>query len=113
MWKRAAVIGGVLAVVAATVAVFTISSDCRHNQMEDDCPEDWQVPGTGHVLVTTQEVQAGQAMDSLIETGGIVEQVLPLDTFVDGAATEASQIEGKTTTRPIGKDEQISLDYLR
>lgn len=112
MWKRAAVIGGVLAVVAATAAVVIISNDCRHNQVEDDCPEDWATPGMDHVLVLTRDVQPGQAMDPMIKAGGVIEIMVPMDALVDGAATDVSEIEGKTATRPIGKGEQIPVDYL-
>lgn len=35
-----------------------------------------------------------------------------MDALVDGAATDVSEIEGKTATRPIGKGEQIPVDYL-
>ena len=64
MWKRAAVIGLVLAVVAATAAVVIIFSDCRHNDVDDDCPGDWgtwSMPG----------VQSSQMMDDpMIKDGG-------------------------------------------
>ncbi|HEX5937059.1 MAG TPA: SAF domain-containing protein [Actinomycetota bacterium] len=100
MWKRIAVIGGVLAVVLATSVVVVILGDCRHNQVEDDCPEDWVTPGMDHVLVPTRDVQPGQAMDPMIKDGGVMEIMVPVDALVDGAATDVSQIEGKTTTSP-------------
>ena len=35
-----------------------------------------------------------------------------MDALVDGAATDVSEIESKATTRPIGKGDQIPVDYL-
>ena len=106
------VIGGVLAVVIATAVVLT-THDCHDSPKSDSCPEDWPDPGLIPVLVATQDVQAGQTMDSLIEDDHLKQIRVPLETLVDGAATDVSQIEGKTATRLIAKDEQISLEYLR
>ena len=64
-----------------------------------------------HVLVLTRDVQPGPAMDPMIKDGGR-EIMVPMDALVDGAATDVSEIEGKTATRPIGKGEQIPVDYL-
>ena len=107
------VIGGVLAVVIATAVVVIIFSDCRHSAKSDACPEDWPAPGMVQVLVATQDIQAGQSMDSVIEDGYLEVYMVALEALVEGAATDVSQIEGKTATRPIAKDEQISLEYLR
>lgn len=109
--KRIALIGvgGLLAVVTATVLV--ISQDCRHSAKSDSCPEDWRQPGMGTVLVATEDIQAGQTMDSVIEDGHLMEMMVRLESLVEGAATDVSQIEGKTATRPIEKNEQISLEY--
>lgn len=114
MRKRDVVgVGGVVAVVIATAVVLIIFSDCRHSAKSDACPEDWAHPGLVQVLVATQDVQAGRTMDSVIEDDLLMLIMVPHETLVDGAATDLSQIEGKTATRPIGKDEQISLEYLR
>jgi Flp pilus assembly protein CpaB len=106
------VIGGVLAVVIATAVVLT-THDCHDSPKSDSCPGDWRDPGLVVVLVATQDVPAGQTMDSLVEDDLLKKILVPIGRVVRGAATDLSQIEGKTSTRPIAKDEQISLAYLR
>jgi Flp pilus assembly protein CpaB len=104
------VFGGVLAVVIATA--FVLTRGC-HSTKSDGCPEDWPDPGLVPVLVATEDIQAGQMMDSVIEDDHLKQIRVPMGSLVRGAATDVSQIKGKTARRPIAKDEQISLAYLR
>jgi SAF domain-containing protein len=109
-WKRL-LIGGVVLAVTATALVLIL--DCHNSAKSDNCPEDWADPGMGPVLVTTQNIRAGQSMDDLIQDGLLKEVQVPLGSYVDGAATDISQLRGKTATRPISENEQISLGDLR
>ena len=111
-WKRNVGIGVALAVIIATAVVIIIFSDCRHNDVSDDCPGDWMTPGTGFVLVVTKDVQPGQSMDALIDDGHLTELQVPLESIAEGSATDISQIEGRTTRRPIRKNEQIDTQFL-
>lgn len=108
-WKRAVGIGGVLAAVIAAVLVLALGC---HSAKEDGCPGDWVTPGMGHVLVVTKDVRPGESMDALIDDGHLMEIEVPLGAIVEGAATDVSQIEGRTTRRPIRKNEQIDTQYL-
>jgi flagella basal body P-ring formation protein FlgA len=108
--KRVVVIGAVLAVAIAAAVVLISFNDC--SAKSDACPGDWVTPGLGNVLVATRDIQPGESIDALIETGGIIEYMVPLETLVAGAARDVSQIEGRTATRHIGKDEQISNENL-
>jgi Flp pilus assembly protein CpaB len=118
MRKRDVVVfGGVLAVVIATAVVLISAFGCHFNDKQDDCPGDWPAPNLT-VIVAVQDVPAGRTMDSLIEDDllkliWVPLEGLPLETLVQGAATDVSQIRGKTATRPIGKYELIPLEYLR
>ena len=115
----AVVIGGVLAVVIATAVVIT--NDCRHNQVQDDCPEDWQhpdSPGPVHVewltvTVSTEDIPANQLLDPLVEEGVFTEIQIPHDWFVEGAITDLRQLRGSITTTPILANEQITSARLK
>ena len=112
MRRRGVVIGGVLLAVAIATTALVITSGCRYSAKEDSCPEDWISPGMRTVLVATRAVQPGQEVDDLLEDGGITENMVPLETLVDGAARDVSQIEGRTVTRSIESNEQISVKKL-
>jgi len=106
------IIGAMLAVLIAWAVVLT-THDCHFSPKSDSCPGDWRDPGLVAVLVATQDVPAGETMDPLVEDDLLKQIMVPIRGVVRGAATDVSQLKGKTATRPIAKDEQISLAYLR
>jgi hypothetical protein len=108
--KRDILVAGALGVVFAVALVSSIVVIDRVTR--DAKISDRSDPRVGTVLTPTRNVQAGEAMDSLLDAGEMMEIDVPRVALVDGAATDVSQLEGKTTTRPIGKGEQISLHYL-
>ena len=108
--KRDVLIAGALGVVFATTLV--ISTVVIVGVTRDAKISDGPDPRFGTVLAPTRNVQAGEAMDSLLDAGEMMEIAVPRVALVEGAATDVSQVEGKTTIRPIGKGEQISLHYL-
>lgn len=112
MRKRDVVVGGGVVLLVVLANAFLLTGGCN-SLKSDGCSEGWPDSRLLPVLVVTQEVPSGQSMDSLVEDDLLKQIVVPPGSpRYWGAATDVSQLKGKTTTRPIGKDEQITLRYL-
>jgi len=64
------------------------------------------------VIVATQDIPAGTALDPLIEQGAFKELNIPVEAVVQGAVTSLSELRGQTTTAPIVANEQLSTSSL-
>jgi Flp pilus assembly protein CpaB len=64
------------------------------------------------VIVATQDIPAGTALDALVEQGGFKELEIPVDAVVQGAVTNVQQLRGQTTTAPIVTNQQIVTSSL-
>ena len=92
----------VLAVLAA-VGVIVYTNQVRNNATSE---------GTTAVIVSTQDIPAGTALDPLIQQGVFATVNVPNDAFVQGAITSQTQLQGQTTAAPIYANEQIPPDRL-
>lgn len=64
------------------------------------------------VIVATQDIPAGSALDPLIEQGAFKELNVPTDAVVQGAVTDLTALRGQTTTAPIVANEQLSTSSI-
>jgi pilus assembly protein CpaB len=90
---------------AATAAVFMYVQSVRSNVRSSSTDV--------RVIVSKQDIAAGTRLDALIESGQLTTISVPADTVVPGAVTDASQIQGKTTSTFILAGEQITTARLR
>jgi pilus assembly protein CpaB len=60
------------------------------------------------VIVAKRDVPAGTRLDGLISSGGFTSLRIPAATVVEGAVTDLSQLQGRTTNSLILQGEQIS-----
>ena len=64
------------------------------------------------VIVATQDIPAGSALDPLIEQGAFKELNVPVEAVVQGAVPSVSDLRGQTTTTPIVANEQLATSSL-
>jgi Flp pilus assembly protein CpaB len=93
----------VLAVAAAVgIIVYT-------NQVKDEAT----TQDTVEVIVSTEDIPASTPLQPLIDRGGVfVPLRVPQDGLVEGAVTAVADLEGRVTSEPILRNEQIPLSRL-
>lgn len=75
--------------------------------------EDARAPETTvDVLVSRQDIAAGEELDPLIEQGIFVVKSVPQDDLVQGVITDVYQLRGQRSAYPILAGEQISAARL-
>jgi Flp pilus assembly protein CpaB len=94
----------VLLAVGATAAVYMYVKGVRD---EATAP-----PDMVSVITSKQDISAGTNLSNLIEGGAFTSIEIPADAVVQGAVTDLSQIEDRTTRFPILQGEQISVARL-
>jgi Flp pilus assembly protein CpaB len=105
--KRSLVIG-----LVATVAVVTAVILISQGSAGDDGVVD-AVDHTGaKVLASTRDIQAGQALDPLIEEDVFKQIVVPDDALTVGPVTDIDQLRGSTALVAIPRNHQISARYV-
>jgi pilus assembly protein CpaB len=67
---------------------------------------------TVQVIVSKQDIPAGTELDGLITGGSFTTLEIPTSAVVQGAATDLSQLQGRTTNSLILQGEQISVARL-
>jgi pilus assembly protein CpaB len=67
---------------------------------------------TVQVLVSRQDIPAGEELDPLIEQESFVVKAVPQDDLVQGVITDLYQLRGQRTAYPILAGEQISAARL-
>jgi Flp pilus assembly protein CpaB len=94
-----------LLAIGATAAVFLYVNGVR---------EDASTTGTlTPVIVSTQDIQANAELDPLLAQDGVfVTKEVPETTIVDGAVTDLTELQGRTTSFPIIANEQIPVSRL-
>jgi Flp pilus assembly protein CpaB len=92
----------VLAVLAA-VGVIVYTNQVRNNATSE---------GTTAVIVSTQDIPAGTALDPLVQQGVFATVNIPNDAVVQGAITSQSDLQGQTTAQAIYANEQIPTSRL-
>jgi pilus assembly protein CpaB len=101
-----AIVLALVLAVAATGAVFLyvkgVKADAR--SAATDLVE---------VVVPKQEIPAGTRLDDVISAGGFTVQRIPPDAVVEGAATDLSQLQHRTTSSFILGGEQITSARLQ
>lgn len=71
------------------------------------------VTNTATVIVSKQDIPAQSSLDNLISNGAFATLQIPLNAVVQGAITDVSQLEGKSTAFPILQGEQITTARLQ
>jgi Flp pilus assembly protein CpaB len=94
----------VLLAVGATAAVYMYVKGVRD---EATAP-----PDMVSVITSNQDISAGTNLSNLIEGGAFTTIEIPVGALVQGAITDLSQIEDRTTRFPILQGEQISVARL-
>lgn len=67
---------------------------------------------TVEIVVSSQDIPAGQEIDPLIEQSIFVVKAIPSDDLVQGVITDVYQLRGQRTAYPILAGEQISAARL-
>jgi Flp pilus assembly protein CpaB len=93
-----------LLAVGATAAVYMYVRGVRQ---EATAP-----PDMVSVITSKQDISAGTNLSNLIDSGAFTSVEIPVDALVQGAVTDLSQIEDRTTRFPILQGEQISVARL-
>lgn len=65
------------------------------------------------VIVSTEDIPGGTALDPLIERGTFNSVKIPKDALVQGVVTDLSQLKGRTTSATIVQGEQITAARLQ
>ena len=67
---------------------------------------------TVQVIVSKQDIPAGTELDGLITGGAFTTLEIPTSAVVEGAVTDLTQLQGRTTNSLILQSEQISVARL-
>lgn len=90
----------VLFAVAAAAAVFLYVDRVREDAASTEA-------ATIDVIVSTQDIAAGQDLEALVEQGAFVTRTIPVGDVVQGAVTDVYQLRGQRSAYPILAGEQI------
>ena len=102
MTSRGFVIGlALLLAVAATAAVAIYVRNVEERSEE--------ASNMVQVIVAKDDIIAGERLDELLSRGAFRTEAVPEDSLVEGAVTSLDELEGKTTSSPIVKGEQVTI----
>jgi pilus assembly protein CpaB len=93
----------VLFALAAAGGVFLFMSNVRDKA---------ETVETVNVVVSTQDLPAGEELDPLIESGVFRTKAVPRDDLVSGVITDAYQLQGQRLAYPVLAGEQIPAARL-
>jgi pilus assembly protein CpaB len=95
-----------LLAIGATIAVYLYVQSVR-----DDAKG--KATDMATVIVSKQDIPAQTSLDSMISAGAFTILQIPADAVVNGAVTDVSQLQGKSTAFPILQGEQITTARLQ
>jgi pilus assembly protein CpaB len=95
-----------LLAIGATAAVYLYVQGVRKDAKST-------VTDMATVIVSKQDISAQTSLDSLINSGAFTTLQVPADAVVQGAVTDVSQLQGKSTAFPILQGEQITTARLQ
>jgi pilus assembly protein CpaB len=95
-----------LLAIGATAAVYMYVQGVRNDATGG-------VTDMATVIVSKQDIPARSSLDNLISGGAFTTLQIPLNAVVQGAITDVSQLNGKSTAFPILQGEQITTARLQ
>ncbi len=93
-----------LLAIGATAAVFLYVNGVKHDATTGGT--------TVQVVVSKQIIPAGTDLDPLVSSGAFVPKTIPKEDLVNGAVTQITELQNKTTSQAILAGEQIPLSRV-